>query len=81
MVGTNTQVHLRDGVIPEAGTVEYCVNGEWKAVCDSYWDDKEAFVVCRQLGYPATGMPDTGCTVQLVQNSYFISYTLILCWQ
>ena len=48
-------MQLRDGVIPEAGTVEYCINGVWKAVCHNSWDYKDAFVVCRQLGYPATG--------------------------
>ena len=41
--------------MPEAGTVDYCVNGAWKAVCDRNWDYKDAFVVCRQLGFPATG--------------------------
>ena len=41
--------------MPEAGTVEYCVSGTWKAVCDNSWDHKEAFVVCRQLEFPATG--------------------------
>ena len=54
-IGSNGAVQLRGGVIPEAGTVEYCVGGEWKAACDSNWDYKDAFVVCRQLGYPATG--------------------------
>ena len=55
-LGTTGSVQLHGGVVPEAGTVEYCVSGTWKAVCDNSWYYKEAFVVCRQLGFPATGM-------------------------
>ena len=40
----------------EAGTVEYCVSGKWRAICDHAIDYKDAFVVCRQLGFPATGI-------------------------
>ena len=54
-LGTNGSVQLRGGLVPEAGTVEYCASGTWKAVCDNRWDHREAFVVCRQLGFPATG--------------------------
>ena len=52
---THCTVRLIGGLIPEEGTVEVCVNAVWSSVCDSYWDYKDAFVVCRQLGYPATG--------------------------
>ena len=56
MPGIHGTVRLIDGLIPEEGTVEVCMNGVWSSVCDRwYWDYKDAFVVCRQLGYPATG--------------------------
>ena len=32
------------------------MQGRWTGVCSSSWNYQDAFVVCRQLGYPATGM-------------------------
>ena len=55
VLGSSGTVRLIDGLIPEEGTVEVCRNAVWSSVCDSRWDYKDAFVVCRQLGYPATG--------------------------
>ena len=65
MPGSHGTVRLIDGLIPEEGTVEVCVNAVWSSVCQSWWDYKDAFVVCRQLGYPATGEDDGGpCIVR-----------------
>ena len=61
--GSHGTVRLIDGLIPEEGTVEVCVNAVWSSVCHWSWDYKDAFVVCRQLGYPATGENNGGrCT-------------------
>ena len=31
--------------------MEICYNGVWGAVCDNGWDQVDASVVCKQLGF------------------------------
>lgn len=31
--------------------IEFCFNRQWSKICGDHWDEREAQVACRELGY------------------------------
>ena len=60
-------VRLVDGPTPNQGRLELCNNSQWGSVCDTYWEEYNSRVVCRQLGYDVAGQ----C---LFLHSFFLSH-------
>ena len=49
------QVRLLEGADVREGRVEVCSSGNWSTICDNFWNEAEAKIVCQQLGYPSDG--------------------------
>ena len=50
----NPGIRLVDGTSFNNGRLEVKWNGQWGTICDSYWDQRDTEVACRQLGYLGT---------------------------
>ena len=52
------------------GRVEICVEQSWTTICDVYWDNQDASVICRQLGLSPYGKYDFSDVYGLHHNAY-----------
>lgn len=48
-------MRLVQGETAVDGIVQLCRNQDWGTVCSNGWDDTDAGVVCKQLGYSPRG--------------------------
>lgn len=55
-VCSDGDLRLRGGISLLQGRVEICMGTVWGSICDSLWSDRDATVVCRQLGFSDQGM-------------------------
>ena len=44
-----------EGDMENEGRVEFCSSSRWGLVCSDIWDNNDATVICRQLGYNVEG--------------------------
>ena len=49
------EIRLVDGDSERDGRLEVCLNQRWGTVCNTGWSLPDSRVVCKQLGYSASG--------------------------
>lgn len=80
---TEGDILLLNGSTPlrSEGRVEMCTDNEYRSVCNLFFDEREAQVICRQLEF---SQPDTSKSVfklilSIINNALNVIYSFILC--
>ena len=71
-------VRLRGGHHYMEGRVEIFVRNEWGTVCDEFWDNADASVVCRMLGFGENGSALTRWAESIVQETKIVWSSAII---
>lgn len=61
-------MRIVNGSVANEGRVELCFHGHWGSICSDTWNDVDAEVTCRQLGYIGIGKFLTLGVDQLVKS-------------
>ena len=73
---TDGVIQLNGSSIAGSGRIEVCSNGQWGTICDTFWDNRDARVVCRQLGFSPHGISNSACNNHehciTIPSSYYL---------
>ena len=59
-------IRLRGSASSFGGRVELCIELTWTTICDGVWDNRDASVACRQLGFSPHGIAYCDCVDTIV---------------